>query len=117
MVGHMSVYELKVDGKRRPTLPAQLLAEIEVNDVEGTTLLARPLGRGRFLMETLDAAREQRRDELRAGFAGDATEDDDATAEVRRWREEDALSLHRAEPTGAGSNDAGQALLTLLGLQ
>jgi hypothetical protein len=114
-VGGMTAYELKVDAKRRPTLPTQLLVEVEIEHVAGTTLVARPLGRGRFLVETQEAAQQERRAELRAGFA--PQQEGDATADVRAWRAEDAALLGRAAGEVASPNEAGQALLTLLGLE
>jgi hypothetical protein len=42
-------YRVRLDGKRRPTLPARLLAEAEIE--AGEELMARAEGKGRIVLE------------------------------------------------------------------
>ena len=108
----MAVYNVRLDSKRRPTLPAELLAEIGLDDHAGSNLVAHPMGKGRLMLETLDAARDRRRAELRNGF-GPAV-GGDALIDVRAWRDDDTAAFDR--PT-TETSDQGRALLTLLGLE
>ncbi len=60
-----NAYQVKVDAKRRPTLPAVLLAEAGINP--GHELVARAQGQGRIMLEDPMAVLAAFQDEVLAG--------------------------------------------------
>ncbi len=61
----MSQYVLRMDAKRRPTLPAALLEEAALTP--GSELIARAEGKGRIVLETPDAIKRRVRERAAAG--------------------------------------------------
>lgn len=60
-------YVLRLDAKRRPTLPAALLAEAALKP--DSELIARADGAGRIVLETAEAVKRRVRDRAVAGRA------------------------------------------------
>lgn len=66
-------YRVSLDSKRRPTLPAKLLAEAELPDVR--ELVARVDGPGRIVLEDPNAALSRLQSSIRAGKRGLRTQE------------------------------------------
>lgn len=64
----VSSYRVRLDNRRRPTLPAALLKEAEI-DGEGTELIARVEGTGRVVLEDPMALLRDLQDEVAAEMA------------------------------------------------
>ena len=83
---------------------------------EGSDVVAVALGKGRVLLETVDAVRER----VWAG-APDQDTSVDSVADVRRMRQEDTAisdkaAARRASAGSSASDERGAALLSRLGL-
>ena len=110
---------LILDGKRRATLPAQVVSDAGL-DV-GAHLIAQAVGPGRVLLMTRDEARADLIAQIRADAGVTGPTDTDSTADVRAMRREDqaAADTKAAAPEmtdPATSQARGRALLELLGL-
>lgn len=106
-----SRYELHVKDKGRTVFPVDLRNECGFE--AGTTLIARPLGPGRALIETTEAILES----LWAGIPEEPVGAVESLLEARRA--EAALEAARAADPGLGDEDSdakAAALLQALGL-
>ncbi len=113
VLGHAVAFNIGPKG--RSVLPAVVRRAAQME--EGTEVVAIALGKGRLLLETVDAVRER----VWAG-APDPEAANDATVEVRRMRDVDtaisdaAAARHSSEQASASAEDRGAALLAKLGL-
>jgi bifunctional DNA-binding transcriptional regulator/antitoxin component of YhaV-PrlF toxin-antitoxin module len=109
----MVTYTLSVKEKGRTVLPAALRTACQFTDA--TELVATPLGRGKFLVET----REAIVDDLWAGLP--ATEESGAVNELMAWRVSSEQArceqLTAVAISDSTENDPGATLLAELGLQ
>lgn len=110
--------EVKMDAKRRLSIPSHLLDEAGIP--AASRLIARMEGPGRFVIETPAAAVAAAGARIWADF--DAVEpDQDATADVRAMRDDDNLisdanAAARSDDSDASAEEAGRNLLAALGL-
>lgn len=114
VLGH--AFAFNIGPKGRSVLPAAVRRAAHLE--EGTQVVAIALGEGRVLLETVDSVRQRVWD----GAPSSQGEVGDATADVRRLRQEDiavsdaAAARRSAAPAGGGSEDRAAALLAKLGL-
>jgi hypothetical protein len=66
--GQVISYQVVMDARRRPTLPADLLSSAHIDGSE--PLFAHALVEGRIVLETRDAVKQRIRDSLRAKTKG-----------------------------------------------
>lgn len=110
--------EVKMDAKRRLSVPSQLLDEAGIPAT--SRLIAHMEAPGRFVIETPEAAVAAAGARIWASF--DAVETDrDATADVRAMRDDDNVisdtnAAARSDHSAAAVEEAGRHLLAALGL-
>lgn len=114
-------FEVSLDTKRRPTLPAALLSLVHIEP--GDDLLAIPDGEGRILLQSRDAVLREVRESIRSGFENPQVEgvvdrflEERTRDHVRSEAHRASTSRDAAQISDAQVEERGAALLAELGL-